>query len=620
MRNAGKRPPWNQIAAVVSMPGNLRVCEYVGQCGIAMWGAANREHPTAKPVELGLFRRCYRSPITEGPTFVRLNQWTLALMHKFAKNPVTKVCSLAFDEDSLRNMRTMAVHPQPRQSYSACPRSLPRLPSSPISLRHTENGDRRVNHRVSRWTAGPLLSFTAMLILNAGYAVAQTETENSPLARLSGSIRNLTGRVAPSVVEIIVTGYGTADDQHGTVSNQISMQRSTGSGVIVDPSGYIMTNAHVVQGALSLKILMADREPPRVISSNLPDGMIVKEAKIIGMDSDSDLALLRVDGNSLPALGFGDSDTVRQGDLVFALGSPVGLRNSLSMGVVSAPARAVNDDNPILFIQTDASINPGNSGGALIDTNGSLIGLNAYIVSQSGGNEGIGFAIPSNVVRNVFQQLREKGRVSRGTVGLFVQNITAPMATGLDLPSTRGIVVADVNPGGPGDQAGVKRRDVVISLNGDAIRIAREFENLIYRRKPGDRLKLVVLRSSSRLEMTLKVEEKSDPTDPVASLVSPENNLIQRLGIVCVEIDKTVAEALPDLRRRYGLIVAAKSPTGHSQLIDLQENDVLHSVNNQTVTDLALFRKTIDDLKPGSPVALQVERNHRLQYVAFEIE
>jgi serine protease Do len=539
-------------------------------------------------------------------------------MHKLAKNPVNKVFPLASDKDSLESERTMAVHPQLRQSYPACPRSLPRLPSSPISV--TGNGDRRRDRQSSKWSVGPLLSCTTMLIISAGYAVAQTGPENNQLAQLSGSIRQLTNRVAPSVIEIIVTGYGSGDAEHGGVSNQISMQRSSGSGVIVDPSGYIMTNAHVVLGAISVKVLMADREPPRVISSHLRDGMVVKEARIIGIDSDSDLALLRVDGNDLRALGFGDSDEVRQGDLVFAIGSPAGLRNSLSMGVVSASARAVNDENPILYIQTDASINPGNSGGALVDTKGSLIGLNAYILSQSGGNEGIGFAVPSNIVRNVYQQLREKGRVSRGTVGLFVQNITAPMAAGLDLPSGHGIVVADVNPGGPGDQAGVKRKDVVVSLNGEAIQIAREFENAIYRRRPGDALKLVIQRSSSQLEITLTMAEKSDPADPLASLVSPENNLVKRLGILCVEIDKKVAEALPDLRRQYGLIVAAKAPGNESQFIDLQENDVIHSINNQVVTDLELFRKTIDDLKPGSAVALQVERNHRLQYVAFDIQ
>jgi serine protease Do len=194
------------------------------------------------------------------------------------------------------------------------------------------------------------------------------------------------------------------------------------------------------------------------------------------------------------------------------------------------------------------------------------------------------------------------------------------MAAGLDLPSSHGIVVADVDPGGPGDQAGVKRRDVVLSLNGETVPIAREFENAIYRRKPGDTVRLVVERASSRLEINLKVEERSDPADPLNSLVSPENNLVQRLGIVCVEIDKNVAKAIPDLRRGYGLIIAGKAPTGQSQSIDLRENDVIHSINNQMVTDLALFRKMVNDLKPGSPVALQVERDHRLQYVAFEIQ
>jgi serine protease Do len=220
----------------------------------------------------------------------------------------------------------------------------------------------------------------------------------------------------------------------------------------------------------------------------------------------------------------------------------------------------------------------------------------------------------------VYRQLRDKGRVSRGTVGLLVQDITAPMAAGLDLPRRRGIVVADVRPGGPGDRVGIKRRDVVLSLNGETLSMAKEFENAIYRRTPGDTVKLVVQRATSRLEMNLTVEVKPDSTDSLTSVVSPENNLVQRLGIVCVEIDKNLAEAIPDLRRGYGLIVAAKAPTGLSQLIDLRESDVIYAINNQTVTDLALFRKTIDGLKPGSPVALQVERNHRLQYVAFEIQ
>lgn len=447
------------------------------------------------------------------------------------------------------------------------------------------------------------------MAFNLVYAAAQTPSAENPLARLSGTIRDLTRRASPSVVEIMVTGYSNPDDQSGSVSNQISIERSSGSGVIVDPSGFIMTNAHVVEGAISIKVLTA---------SEAADGKPPDDAKIVGIDADSDLALIRIDRKDLPTIAFGNSETVHQGDLVFAIGSPIGLRNSVSMGVVSAPARTLNEDNPIPYIQTDASINPGNSGGALVDTTGALVGMNAFILSQSGGNEGIGFAIPSNVLHSVYQQLRDSGHVARGTVGLYVQNITTPMAAGLDLPKNQGIVVADVNPRGPGDQAGVKRRDVVLSLDGTPLKTARQFQNLIYRHKAGDALQFVIQRSTSRLEVTLRVEERPDSGDPLTSLTSPENNLIERLGILCVEIDKKIAEALPDLRRQYGLIVAAKAP-GHPELTGLQQNDVIHAINNQTVTDLALFRKLIDELKAGSPVALQIERNHRLQYVAFDI-
>jgi serine protease Do len=471
------------------------------------------------------------------------------------------------------------------------------------------------------------------LIACGQQAAAQTSSEVDPLGQLSHAIRQLTNRISPSVVEILVTGYGTSDGQSGQVSNQISMQRSSGSGVVVDPSGYIMTNAHVVQGATSVKVLMTEGAAPNAAVSHTREGMvtreamiareamITKDAKIIGIDADSDLALVRIDASGLRSLGFADSDEVRQGDLVFAIGSPVGLRNSLSMGVVSAPARAVDDANPIQYIQTDAPINPGNSGGALVDSRGSLIGLNAYIVSQSGGSEGIGFAIPSNVVRNVFQQLRDKGRVSRGTVGIIVQKITETMAAGLDLPKSHGIVVADVTPDGPGDRAGVKRRDVILSLDRVPLLTPHDFENAVYRRAAGDALNLVVQRDHSQLEITVKVQEQGDPTDALDTLVSPEKNLIPRLGLLCVQIDKKVADANPELRRPYGLIVAAKSSSsGQSQPIDLRENDVIHALNGQMVTDLSLFRKTIDALPSGAPVVLQVERDRVLRYVAFEIQ
>ena len=304
----------------------------------------------------------------------------------------------------------MAAHRQPRHNFFACPCSLPWLPSSPSLL----------------------LCCAAALLLNTGFAAAQTETGNISLEQLSSSIRHLTRRAAPSVVEIMVTGYGAGDPEHGGVSNQISVQRSSGSGVIVDPAGYIMTNAHVVQGALKLKVLLANREIPKVIGSNLSDGMVVKEAR----DSGNGLRLRsgidpgrsgQPPGSRVwrfrPSASRGLGVRARQ---------PGRFAQFAFHGSSQCAARAVNDENPIQYIQTDAPINPGNSGGALVNTKGSLIGMNAYILSQSGGNEGIGFAIPSNIVRDVYRQLRNNGRVSRGTVGLFLQNITVPMAEGLD--------------------------------------------------------------------------------------------------------------------------------------------------------------------------------------------
>jgi serine protease Do len=463
---------------------------------------------------------------------------------------------------------------------------------------------------------------TAALLLLAGATAGISETAHAknPLQELSGSIRDLTRRVAPAVVEIVVTAYSTSDDAGGQAANQISRQRSSGSGVIVDSSGYIMTNAHVVEGAVRTRVLLPGSQVQDSSGSPSLQNARTVDARIVGIDRESDLALLKIEGHNLPVLGFGDSDKLQQGDLVFAVGSPLGLQNSVSMGVVSAPARAINNDNPILYIQTDASINPGNSGGALVDTNGAVIGLNTFIVSQSGGNEGIGFALPSNVVANVYHQLRKSGHVSRGYLGVVAQDITPVIAKGLMLPAQRGVVVADVTPDGPADRAGLKRRDVVVNLNGQPVQSARQLENEVFRRRGGDKIELTILRGDDRLSVPVEIQEQSAPWDPLAALASPEKNLIPRLGILCIEIDKKVAQVMPDLRRHYGLIVAAKSPEGQAQFIDLQPGDIIHAVNNLPVSSLSAFQQTIAEMKTGDAVVLQIERDQQFQYVGFELE
>jgi len=461
-------------------------------------------------------------------------------------------------------------------------------------------------------------AIVAVALGQGQFAGAQTAAAPDPLGRLSGSIRRLANRVSPAVVEILVSGYSATDSKDQTVS-EVSRQSSSGSGVIIDSSGYIVTNAHVVQGAIKITVLIPNSAPAAAAPPQTARSPGVS-ARIIGIDRESDLAVIRVDRAGLPFLRFADSDNVRQGDLVFAIGSPMGLRNSVSMGVVSAAARAVSDDNPILYIQTDASINPGNSGGALVDTRGSLVGVNTFIVSRSGGNEGIGFAIPSNVARNVCDQLRRKGKVSRGFAGLFVQDITPVMAEGLGLPLQAGVVIADVSPDGPGDKAGLKRRDIVLTCNTHAIETARQFDDDINRRQGGEKVTLVIQRGANRLTVPVEVQEQAAPWDPLVALASPDKNLVPRLGILCIEIDKEVAQLMPDLRRSYGLIVAARAPSGQTQLLDLQPGDIIHAVNNTPIADLATFQSIIAGFQRGDAVVLQIERDDRFQYVAFEIE
>jgi serine protease Do len=470
-----------------------------------------------------------------------------------------------------------------------------------------------------RFVAPGILTILFVLTASRGMALAQTPSGN-PLDQLSASIRELTRRASPAVVEILVTGYGVPEEEHGRTSNQISRQRSSGSGVLVDSSGYIMTNAHVIQGAVSLKVLVSKPSPPSGVPAPRFQTPRTFDARVLGVDRESDLALLKIDERRLPSLRFGESVTLSQGDLVLALGSPMHLRNSLAMGVVSSPARAISDDDPVLYVQTDASINPGDSGGALINTNGRLIGLNTFILTKSGGNEGIGFAIPSDVVQNVYHQLRQTGVVSRGTLGLFVQNITPPMAKGLDLSGDEGVLVADVDNNGPADIAGFKRRDIILSFNGNPIETARQFDDAVYRRPIGAKLIIAVQRGTQKLLLMPRIGGHAPKADPLMALISPAKNLVPRLGIFCIEIDDQLTQMIPGLRRQYGLLVAARSPEGQAPFIDLRPGDIIHTLNNLPIALLDLFRMKIDEFKHGDPVALQIERDGRFQYVAFEID
>lgn len=470
------------------------------------------------------------------------------------------------------------------------------------------------------------------VLLLTGSVLAQTETPQPKdatskpnpvsLKELSLSLEDLSIRVHNSVVQIFSTGYTTAsDDSEGTNTALFSKQQSTGSGVVLSSDGYIVTNSHVVRGARRIEVrLPATRtEVAGRKSILMPEGRTM-EAKLIGMDRETDLAVLKVDRAEMAHLNLGNSDDLRQGELVMAFGNPLGLEGSVSMGVVSSTGRQIRPDDPMIYVQTDAPINPGNSGGPLVNSDGLVMGINTFILTQSGGSEGIGFAIPSNIVKNVYSQIRREGHVHRGQIGLYAQTITPALANGLKLPRDWGVVVGDVVPDGPADTAGIKVGDLILSLNGKPMENARQLEVNVYRYPARDKIKLEVQRSQDKFTTDVEVVEGPHDPERFADMVSPENNLVDRLGLLCIAIDKKLAEMLPDLRHSFGLVVAAGGVRDLSTGTGLQVGDVVYSVNGTPVTTVPVLRKTLDDFKTGDAPVFQIERSGRLMFVAIELE
>jgi serine protease Do len=464
-----------------------------------------------------------------------------------------------------------------------------------------------------------LLTVLAASAQKAGPA-KQPIQQTDALHDLSTQLETLSHRVSLAVVQIFSTGYVLNDERDsGSNAAIVTRQHATGSGVVLSADGYIVTNAHVVANARKVRVRLANEAPGGGDGSMQPSGKML-EATVIGVDRDTDLAVIRVDRNDLAPLPLGDSDSLHQGQLVMAFGNPLGLENSVSMGVVSSVARQIKPDDTMIYIQTDAPINPGNSGGPLVDADGRVMGLNTFILSQSGGSEGLGFAIPANIIRNVYQQIRQEGHVHRGEIGVYAQTITPPMAAGLQLSQDWGVLLSDVDPGGPGDIAGLKPGDIVLSLNGKVEPNARQMEVDLYRYPVGAKVDVQLMRNGEKQTVqVVTVERHGDPLR-FADMVDPAKNLVNRLGILGIDIDQRVSALLPDLRRHYGVVVAARGGDPAYSGDSLHLGDVIYEINNAHVTDVASLRKQLDQLKDTDVVVLQVERDGRLMYVTLEIE
>jgi serine protease Do len=455
-------------------------------------------------------------------------------------------------------------------------------------------------------------------------ATAQTREGARPadvLHQLNDSIEDLVQRVSPTVVQILVIGYGAAEEtERGQTDLLVGRRRAIGSGVIVDPEGYIVTNAHVVNGAQNIEVLVPPQPAPTA-SGAAAEGAAQSrsyQARIVGTSREIDLAVIKIDGHGLPALSIRNSmPPARQGEMVFAFGSPEGLRNTVTMGVVSAVARQPDPDSPLVYVQTDTPINPGNSGGALVNADGGLVGINTFILSSSGGNQGLGFAIPAGVVASAYPQLVKFGHIHQPAIGALVQTITPELAAALRLKRDFGVIISDISPGGPADTAGIKIQDVVLNVDGVAISSLPQFAQSLYLHKTGDHAAIEILRGADRLKINVGLAERQHKEDSLVDLTDPVKNLVRPLDILGVELTLELAHALPDLRIPTGVIVAARTLGARTGEIPLQTGDVIHGLNATPITTLDGLRAALAAMKPGEPVALQIERHEQIFYVSF---
>jgi serine protease Do len=455
----------------------------------------------------------------------------------------------------------------------------------------------------------------------ASRARAQTQTDDT-LHKLNESVDTLINKVSPSVVQIVVTGYGPVESsaERGSTALTIGRQRAIGSGFVIDPEGYIITNAHVITGAQMVQVILpasTSTQPP--LPASLAATERVVAARVIGVASEYDLALLKADNVQLTALALAPYRNIRQGEIVLAFGSPEGLRNTVTLGVVSSVARQTDPDSPMVYVQTDAPINPGNSGGPLVNVDGEVVGVNTFILSQSGGNEGLGFAIPSSIVNVAYRQLRKFGHVHHPEIGVGTQAISPTMAAALNLQQTWGVIISDVLPGSPALAAGLRVGDVLQTIDGRTAYSVPYVSFRLMSVEAGSKVHVEVLRGKDRLAFDVPVIERPHEMDQIASLADPEKNLVRELGIIGIEVDKKLAAAVSDLRDPFGIVVVARSAEG-STANPLTVADVIRTLNGQPMTTLDRLRSALKALPNGAPVALQIQRDQRLMFVTFILE
>ena len=378
-------------------------------------------------------------------------------------------------------------------------------------------------------------------------------------------------------------------------------QRGLGSGFIISQNGYILTNNHVVQGADKITV-------------RLHNGKEYK-AKIIGTDPNTDVALIKINADNLPVLPLGDSDKLEVGEWVMAIGNPFGLSYTLTVGVVSAKGRSnVGITDYEDFIQTDAAINPGNSGGPLINIRGEAVGINTAIFTKSGGYMGIGFAIPINMVKAIEKQLIKKGEVTRGYLGVMIQELTQDLRESFELKENEGVLISDVIEGSPAERAGLKRGDVVIEFNGKKVTDVSQFRNMVALTPPGTKSKIVVIRNGKKMEFNVILGNLKKATLAAAS----KSEILQKLGFSVQNLTKDLAEQFGYTKRK-GVLISQVIPGSPAYQADLKPGMLILEVNRIPVKNTKEFFNAIKKSKKSGKVLLLVYNGDYTRYVILSI-
>ncbi|MCC6073596.1 DegQ family serine endoprotease [Pseudomonas sp. GCM10022188] len=464
----------------------------------------------------------------------------------------------------------------------------------------------------------------AVLSLVAVLALAQTLVANAQLPEFTALVE----QASPAVVnistrQIIATpaaGVQQMPDLEGLppmfreffersipqLPQQAPRQReaqSLGSGFIISADGYVLTNNHVVADADEIVVRLSDR-------SELP-------AKLVGADPRTDVALLKVEGSNLPTVQLGKSDALKVGEWVVAIGSPFGFDHSVTAGIVSAKGRSLPDENYVPFIQTDVAINPGNSGGPLFNLGGEVVGINSQIFTRSGGFMGLSFAIPIDVAMNVAEQLKSEGKVSRGWLGVVIQEVNKDLAETFGLDKPAGALVAQVLENGPAAKGGLQVGDVILSLDGQPIQVSADLPHLVGTLKPGTEVTLDVVRNGERKKLELAVGALPEDGEAVAAAGKKgAERSSNRLGVTVVDL---AADQKQALELNGGALIREVQDGGPAALIGLRPGDVITHLNNESIDSAKTFSKVAEALPKNRSVSMRVLRQGRASFITFKL-